>query len=88
MVQIEHVSNLATSLGNLPDTPVKQQRPRTASTLQAQNRLSEAEIERLVAARTAGHTISELAGEFEIHRTTVMAHLERTNPSTAQKRRN
>lgn len=87
MVQIEHVSNLATSLGNLPYKPIKQQGPGAASTLQVQNRLSEAEIERLVSARSTGHTISDLAAEFAIHRTTVMAHLKRTKPSTAQKRR-
>lgn len=77
VVQIEHVSNLATSLGSHRHSPVGRTGRSTTPTLQSQNRLAEAEVQRLVKARSDGLTISELAAEFEIHRTTVMAHLKR-----------
>lgn len=43
---------------------------------QAQTRLSGQEVDALLEARTAGATINELAEQFGIHRTTVMASIE------------
>lgn len=42
-----------------------------------QRRLSRADIDELVVAYQAGATISQLAADFGIHRTTVAAHLDR-----------
>lgn len=42
-----------------------------------QRRLSQAEIEQLVDQYRAGASIEMLARRYEVHRTTVMAHLER-----------
>jgi transposase-like protein len=42
-----------------------------------QTRLSPTDIERLVARYRTGTPINDLAAEFEIHRTTVMKHIER-----------
>ncbi|MFZ2057145.1 MAG: hypothetical protein WAV54_07035 [Acidimicrobiales bacterium] len=44
---------------------------------QAQIRLSLADIERLIAAYAEGNSVLQLAARFNIHRTTVLAHLER-----------
>ena len=45
--------------------------------LQVQHRLSTVEIEKLVDIYQSGRTIEQLAEDFQIHRTTVMAHLRR-----------
>ena len=44
---------------------------------QKQTRLSPPRVEELVETRSTGATIAELAERFDIHRTTVMAHLRR-----------
>ena len=44
---------------------------------QTQIRLGPADIERLIAAYAEGNTVLQLAARFNIHRTTVLAHLER-----------
>jgi hypothetical protein len=44
---------------------------------QAQIRLGPADIERLIAAYAEGNSVLQLAAHFKIHRTTVLAHLER-----------
>jgi DNA invertase Pin-like site-specific DNA recombinase len=46
---------------------------------QRQVRLTEAQILKLVEARESGRTINQLAESFEIHRTTVMRHLQRSS---------
>lgn len=46
-------------------------------TRQVQIRLTKAEVDELVKARQGGALIKELAEQFGIHRTTVMAHLKR-----------
>jgi DNA-directed RNA polymerase specialized sigma24 family protein len=50
---------------------------RSRPTRQIQRHLSENEVLSLVRAHARGDTIDELATTFDIHRTTVMAHLER-----------
>ena len=50
-----------------------------ARNIQVQRRLPSAEIGTLVAARYDGVTIDALARQFGIHRTTVLAHLNREN---------
>ena len=47
---------------------------------QKQTRLTASQIDELLATRAAGATITELAARFDIHRTTVMAHLKRNSP--------
>ena len=44
---------------------------------QTQIRLRRADIERLIAAYVEGNSVPQLSGRFNIHRTTVLAHLER-----------
>jgi DNA-binding MarR family transcriptional regulator len=52
----------------------------------AQRRLSPTNIDGLIAAYRAGATISRLAAEFGIHRTTVAGHLDRRGvPVTASR---
>jgi DNA-binding CsgD family transcriptional regulator len=53
-------------------------RARTAG--QKQTRLTASQINELLAIRETGATIAELAMRFDIHRTTVMAHLKRNSP--------
>lgn len=53
--------------------------------VQAQHRLTTAEITALVAARQDGVTIDVLARQFGIHRTTVLAHLKREADSGSGK---
>jgi len=48
---------------------------------QKQTRLTVSKIDELLATREAGATIAELAAQFNIHRTTVMAHLKRKQPA-------
>jgi DNA-directed RNA polymerase specialized sigma24 family protein len=49
--------------------------PRRAQ--QRQTRLTQPQVDDLVEQRVAGATIADLAELFDIHRTTVMAHLQR-----------
>ena len=42
-----------------------------------QRRLSPSDIDDLIAAYQAGATISQLAADFSVHRTTIAAHLDR-----------
>jgi uncharacterized protein (DUF433 family) len=57
------------------DTCPEPEQPRRVP--QAQKRLSRAQIAELLCAYTEGATVLELATEYGIHRTTVMAHLDR-----------
>ena len=52
---------------------------RTRTVGQKQTRLTASQINELLATRAAGATIAQLATRFDIHRTTVMAHLKRNN---------
>ena len=52
-----------------------------------QPRLTDAEVDNLVAQHEAGSTIETLALELKIHRTTVMAHLERRGVRTRAPRK-
>jgi DNA-binding CsgD family transcriptional regulator len=49
----------------------------TSGDRQTQIRLGPADIERLIAAYADGNSVLRLAARFKIHRTTVLAHLER-----------
>jgi hypothetical protein len=55
--------------------------------LQTQRRLSAEQVDQLVAAYQAGKTVRELASQFDLHRTTVLAHLERQGVSRRASRR-
>jgi hypothetical protein len=55
--------------------PVEEERPGVAK--EHQQRLRAEEIDELVAAYEAGCTVPDLVAQFGIHRTTVLAHLER-----------
>lgn len=44
---------------------------------QAQYRLSKSEIERLLIIYQSGRTVNDLAADFQVNRTTIMAHLRR-----------
>lgn len=50
---------------------------RTPRTLQVQRRLTAEVVAELAAAYQAGATVPELVKRFQVHRTTVLAHLER-----------
>lgn len=77
VVQIEHVSNLYGSTQEGPPT-TGEASDEPPPDLQQQNRLSEAEVAKLLRARSDGCLINELAAQFGIHRTTVMAHIQRS----------
>jgi hypothetical protein len=64
------------------DQPTVRARP----VLQKQSRLAASEVRDMLARRVAGATIAELATQFEIHRTTVMAHLKRNSPRRSASR--
>jgi AraC-like DNA-binding protein len=64
----------------------RRRRRRQVVRLQDQRRLVAAEIGDLVHGYEAGATILELAGRFEISRTTVMAHLRRARVDTRYNR--
>jgi AraC-like DNA-binding protein len=61
-------------LHHLPQRRKAEPHPRAK---QAQTRLSAPQVDRLIALYGAGVSISGLADEFNIHRTTVMKHVER-----------
>jgi hypothetical protein len=50
---------------------------REVRALQQQHRLSESDIARLTAEYQAGASVTALVAQFRVHRTTVLAHLER-----------
>ena len=79
MVLIEHLSNLNHELQRLlkridsqssalPDQPDRRQK---------QTRLSDEAVDRLIADEHAGASIAQLSRDYDIHRTTVMAWLDR-----------
>ncbi len=59
------------------DLEVECARQIAATNRQTQIRLGPADIERLIAASADGNSVLQLAARFNIHRTTVLAHLER-----------
>ena len=61
---------------------------RSARTVQTQRRLTAEVIAQLAAAYQAGATVPELVNRFQVHRTTVLAHLERQGiPRRANRRK-
>jgi hypothetical protein len=66
----------------IPVRVIRQPTPR-----QAQRRLSPEEVEHLVAGYQGGATVPELVVRFQIHRTTVFAHLERHGVQGRRNRR-
>ena len=63
--------------GSRRDLDVECVRQLAAGNRQTQIRLGPAAIERLIDAYAAGSSVFQLAARFNIHRTTVLAHLER-----------
>jgi len=59
------------------DLEVEGARQLAADNRQTQIRLGHTDIERLIAAYAEGSSVLQLAARFNIHRTTVLAHLER-----------
>jgi DNA-binding CsgD family transcriptional regulator len=64
-------------LGRRGDLEVECVRQLAAANRQTQIRLGPADIERLIAAYAEGNSVLQLAARFNIHRTTVLAHLDR-----------
>ncbi len=64
-----------------PPLSDKQPTKREKTARQKQIRLTAAEVTRLLDHRSRGATIVELAARFDIHRTTVMAHIKRNSDS-------
>ena len=65
-------------------TKLKARKSRTSSAvrspaIQKQTRLSEAQVKKLIADYQKGSSVSELAKQYKIHRTTVMDHLKRAD---------
>jgi transposase-like protein len=75
-----HLSNLPIWLETTEKEPREPHGARSA-TRQGQHRLTQAEANELAARYNDGSTICELAGLYGIHRTTVMALLERYDVS-------
>ncbi len=59
-------------------SPPTGRKPQPRPSKQKQVRLSPLDVDRLIELYSAGKEINELAGPFEISRTTVMKHVERT----------
>ena len=64
-------------LGRRKDLEVDCVRQLADSNRQTQIRLVPSDVERLIAAYADGDSVLQLASRFNIHRTTVLAHLER-----------
>ena len=58
-------------------SPATERIARSRGPRQKQTRLKPAQVDELVEARAAGATIMEIAEQYGIHRTTVMAHFQR-----------
>jgi transposase-like protein len=72
--------NFGRMVEQMPRIRSRQARPpRATHAVQRQTRLSEVERAQLVDDYLAGHSVSELASKFRLHRTTVLATLERQN---------
>jgi hypothetical protein len=65
------------NLGRRRDLEVECARQFAPANRQTQIRLGPADIKRLIAAYADGNSVLQLAARFNIHRTTVLAHLER-----------
>ncbi len=71
-----------------PDSPTGIERTTPPPTRQLRRQLQPAEVDELVAAYLAGDAVNDLAQQFGVHRTTVMAHLARREakrPTTSAK---
>jgi hypothetical protein len=78
VVLAEHSSNSEPVCGDHDPVETSSLQPHQAR--QRQHRLSPDEVGQLLARRAAGSTILQLASEFGVHRTTVIAHLRRSTP--------
>ena len=74
-----HYSNPAPEPAEAPAPGQARDAPPPAAQHRTQGRLRAHDVDALVAAYRAGATIKELAEQFDIARTTVMAHLDRRN---------